>query len=156
VLLGGRKVAGILVESAWAGNEMEAAVIGVGVNVKETAVPPPTELNFPATSIEAELQRDVNCTRLLHETLKALIAWRSKIGTPEFMEAWEQALAFRGEEVIVMRDGEVPVSGKLAGLEADGSLQLAVNGNLMPIRFGEVSLRSRNARMGSVPGGPYV
>src|SRR5215216_2280329 len=52
VLLNGRKVAGILVESVWSGETVDCLVIGVGVNVLQGAVPDPRLLRFPATSLE--------------------------------------------------------------------------------------------------------
>src|ERR1043165_8929440 len=39
VLLNGRKVAGILVESVWSGEEVDCVVIGIGMNVLKGFVP---------------------------------------------------------------------------------------------------------------------
>ena len=55
VLLSGRKVAGILVETTWMGDELDAMVLGMGVNVLNASIPPADQLLFPATSIETEL-----------------------------------------------------------------------------------------------------
>ncbi len=57
LLLNGRKAAGILVESAWAGNVLDASVLGIGLNVTAAAVPPASQVTFPATSLETELGR---------------------------------------------------------------------------------------------------
>ncbi len=144
ILLNGRKAAGILVESAWAGNELDATIIGIGVNVSEAAVPPAEQLAFPATSLEAELGRPVDGLQFVRRILEALIQWRGRIGTPEFIEAWEQALAFRGEQVMVGGEGETPLNGTLLGLEADGSLRLLAENMPAVVHFGEIHLRPRD------------
>src|SRR5512144_1769195 len=46
VLLDGCKVAGILVESVWSGEEVDCVVIGVGINVLKGAVPSADLLQF--------------------------------------------------------------------------------------------------------------
>ncbi|MDO8754399.1 MAG: biotin--[acetyl-CoA-carboxylase] ligase, partial [Anaerolineales bacterium] len=57
ILLNGKKTAGVLVETVWSGAEVDSLVIGVGINVYKTSVPPVEALQFPATSIEDELGR---------------------------------------------------------------------------------------------------
>ncbi len=148
VLIQGRKVAGILVESGWAGNALDASVLGIGVNVKPTAVPPEHELTFPATSLEAELGHPLVLVNLLRELVTALLAWRARIGSPDFISAWEDALAFRGQSVLIGRDGEPQLSGTLLGLEADGSLRLMANEMPTIVHFGEIHMRPSDDRIG--------
>ncbi len=147
ILLGGRKTAGILIESAWAGNQLDASVIGVGVNIAEGAVPPADQLSFPATSLEAELGRPVDRLSVLRDILTELIEWRSRLGTPEYIRAWEGALAFRGEQVSVGGADETPLNGTLLGLEADGSLRLLADNMPTIVHFGEIHLRPRNDKI---------
>lgn len=141
VLLNGRKVAGILVEAVWMGNVPDAFVLGMGVNVLASSVPPDEQLLFPATSIESECGQAVDRAELLKEILASLIAWRSKIGQDEFLRAWEQALAFRGEWVEILRDDQPPLRGKVLGLEVDGSLRLKTEHGCALVPFGEIHLR---------------
>ncbi len=141
ILVRGSKVAGILLESAWAGNQLDASVLGIGVNVAAQAVPPADQLAFPATSLEAELGHEVDRLELLRSILAATIRWRAQIGAPQFVAAWEEALAFRGEQVAVGKDGEPPLNGTLLGLEADGSLRLMADNMPAVVHFGEIHLR---------------
>jgi BirA family transcriptional regulator, biotin operon repressor / biotin---[acetyl-CoA-carboxylase] ligase len=142
VLLNGRKVAGILVESVWSGEEVDCAVIGIGVNVLKGAVPSEELLIFPATSLEESLGPAVQRETILLDILAGIIALRPHLGTDSFVASWEKALAFRGEPIQVEQgDGSV-VKGKLLGLESDGSLRLIdENGKSMTVRFGDVRLR---------------
>ncbi len=57
VLINGKKTAGILVESTWTGEIVDAFVLGLGINVIRASVPPANQVFFPATSLETELSR---------------------------------------------------------------------------------------------------
>jgi len=144
ILLNSKKAAGILIETVWSGDEVDSLVVGMGINVCKTSVPPAELLQFPATSIEDELGKTPPA-RLAREgiifnILNAFLRWHKHIGTDKLLQAWEAMLAFRGEEVQVT--GEVPITGKLMGLESDGSLRLRdANDKSVIIRYGDVSLR---------------
>jgi len=142
VLLGGRKVAGILVESTWLGEELEALVLGMGVNVLNASVPPADQLLFPATSIETELGHPINRMDLLREILLNVLDWRPKLGTDTFIQFWGQRLAFRGQQVQVQGGSGSPIVGELLGLDSDGNLRLQnEHGKSVTVQFGEVHLR---------------
>ncbi len=142
VLLNERKVAGILVESVWMGADLEALVLGMGVNVRKASVPPADELVFPATCMEHELGNALDRTELLKDVLVAVLQWRRGLATDEFIRQWQSSLAFRGKQVqISRRDPSSPLMGSLAGLESDGSLRLLVDGKLITVQVGEIHLR---------------
>jgi BirA family biotin operon repressor/biotin-[acetyl-CoA-carboxylase] ligase len=150
VLLNRRKVCGILAESVWTGEKVDSIVVGIGVNIKAEAIPPPEQLNFPATYLEAELTlqkpKDVISTSdrpaLLRGILQAMIYWRGLMATDVFRHAWESRLAFRGEQVEVWSLGQAVGVGQVDGLEEDGSLRLrSLQGEIFKIPFGEIHLR---------------
>jgi BirA family biotin operon repressor/biotin-[acetyl-CoA-carboxylase] ligase len=142
ILLADQKVAGILVESVWSGEAVDCVVIGVGINVMHMAVPPREVLQFPATSLEAELGSLPKREAVLHDVLSAFLTWRPYLGNNKLIKAWDARLAFRGQQVQVTSRGGRTTNGTLLGLEADGSLRLQVdNGNPMTVRFGDVRLR---------------
>jgi BirA family biotin operon repressor/biotin-[acetyl-CoA-carboxylase] ligase len=144
VLLNGRKVAGILVESVWSGEEVEGIVIGIGLNVLKGAVPSDESLQFPATSLEESLGPLVEREKVLHDILAGLIALRPHMVSDSFIASWERALAFIGEEVQAEQGDGHRVAGKLLGLESDGSLMiLEETGKAVTVRFGDVRLRPR-------------
>jgi biotin-(acetyl-CoA carboxylase) ligase len=123
-------------------------VLGIGVNVSASAVPPADQPSFPATSLESELGRAVAQVDALRQILKAILEWRPRLGMPEFMRAWEDALAYRDQPVAVATDAGQPLKGKLLGLEADGSLRLLVQDKRVLIHFGEIHLRPSDDRIG--------
>jgi BirA family biotin operon repressor/biotin-[acetyl-CoA-carboxylase] ligase len=142
VLLNGRKVAGILVESVWSGEEVDCVVIGVGMNVFRGAVPGEEVLLFPATSLEELLGPEVQREKVLHDILAGIIALRPHLGSDSFIASWDTALAFRGEQVQVEQEDGTWMTGRLLGLEPDGSLKLVdEGGQSRTVRFGDVRLR---------------
>ncbi len=142
VLIAGRKVCGILIESVWSGEDVDCVVIGIGVNVLEGSVPPAESLLFPATSLEEELGSPPERLEVLHDILAALIEIRQQITTDKFVAKWADLLAFRGELVQVETNGTPATVGTVIGLEPDGSLQLRnEHGESITVRFGDVRLR---------------
>jgi BirA family transcriptional regulator, biotin operon repressor / biotin---[acetyl-CoA-carboxylase] ligase len=142
VLVLGHKVAGILVESVWSGEDIDCVVIGIGINVLMGSVPPEDLLHFPATSLEDELGYPPDRMEVLFDILSNLITLRSQLGTDEFMNRWSESLAFLGEQVQVEVGDQPPVFGQLLGMESDGSLRLRDgHDKTVAVRFGDVRLR---------------
>jgi BirA family biotin operon repressor/biotin-[acetyl-CoA-carboxylase] ligase len=144
VLLNGRKVAGILVESVWSGDEVDCVVIGIGMNILKEAVPSSDLLLFPAISLEEALGAAVPREEVLRAILAGILSLRPHLTSDSFITAWEKALAFRGEQLQVEQGDEPMITGKLLGLEPDGSLKLSdETGKSTTVRFGDVRVRPR-------------
>jgi len=142
ILLNGRKLAGILIEATWFEEEVQSIVIGMGMNIAKGALPSTDILGFPATSLENMLGYIPDRNIILHSILANIIALRPHLGTDAFMSSWEKKLAYYGRQVRVEMGGEKSVSGKVIGLESDGSLKLRDDdGKTISVRFGDVRLR---------------
>jgi BirA family biotin operon repressor/biotin-[acetyl-CoA-carboxylase] ligase len=142
VLVRGRKVSGILAETVWLGSRTESVVLGIGLNVLAEAVPAAESLNFPAISLETATGQSIDRLPLLHDILAALIAWRPRLGSGEFIRAWEDRLAFRRGQVQVWAENRPVGAGQVEGLDRDGGLRLrSPEGEVFSVRFGEVHLR---------------
>jgi BirA family biotin operon repressor/biotin-[acetyl-CoA-carboxylase] ligase len=142
VLLSRRKVCGILAEAAWVGDQLQALVLGVGVNVASSSVPPDDQVIFPATCVETALGRSVDRLSLLRETLRAIFEWRPRLATPDFIQAWQRRLAFRGENVVVNPPNQPEIHGELVGVDDQGNLLVkAPTGEIHAILAGDVHLR---------------
>ena len=142
ILLNGRKVAGVLIELVWSGEDVDCVVIGIGINVAKTAVPTTDILRFPATSLEHVLGEAPDRNKLLHDILASFISLRPHMRSDAFMASWEKSLAYYGRQVRVEMGNEQSVTGEVTGLESDGSLKLSdENGKTVTVRFGDVRLR---------------
>jgi BirA family transcriptional regulator, biotin operon repressor / biotin---[acetyl-CoA-carboxylase] ligase len=142
VLINRKKVCGILVESAWMGDRLQGVAAGIGVNVKPEAVPPPGQVLYPAVCVEQALGRPVDRPELLSKIVAALIRWRPRVGREDFIAAWNDRLAYRGEWVRVEQEGHSPIEGLVSGIEPGGHLQLKTqDGKLVNVAFGDVHLR---------------
>jgi BirA family biotin operon repressor/biotin-[acetyl-CoA-carboxylase] ligase len=142
ILLNGRKVAGVLIELVWSGEDVDCVVVGIGINIAKTAVPSTDILRLPATSLEHVLGEAPNREKLLHDVLASFIALRPHMHSDSFMASWEKSLAYYGRQVRVEMGGEQSITGKVIGLEQDGSLKVQdEHGKIVTVRFGDVRLR---------------
>lgn len=125
VLVGGRKVAGVLLDASFGGDgRCEWVVIGMGINVRWH--PGMAEAQFPATSLAAEGAADLDPPRLL-ETLAPLVRdglgrWREQ-GFAAVRQEWHQR-AFGLHQVMNVRLHDRVLSGTFAGLDAAGAMIL--------------------------------
>lgn len=145
VLIGGRKVAGILIESPHPAAESDAphfklVVIGVGLNANSTPSLASLDMHgqraIHPTSLAAECRRPIDLTELLLEMSSNLANWLGALGLlsfavsqpvaptssfSELRQRYERALAWRGELVVLQR-GDSQLVGKLLGVDAAGQL----------------------------------
>lgn len=123
VLIGGRKVAGILLESAGGTDgALEWLVIGTGVNVAHH----PADAEFPATSLTAEGLAGVTPADLLEALSEAWRGWRERLerqGFAPLRAAW-LGIAYGLGQAITVRLDKATLGGTFAGLDADGALVL--------------------------------
>jgi BirA family biotin operon repressor/biotin-[acetyl-CoA-carboxylase] ligase len=146
VLVNGEKLAGVLTESHWVGNELTAVVIGIGINVATESVPladwdAENPHPYPVTCVESQVNQPVNRWDLLNEVLDEFIIWRDLLSSPVFLQTWQDNLAFLGEWVqIVNPESETTKKmGQIIGLEVDGSLKIMEeSGKLSYLKFGEI------------------
>lgn len=140
-----RKLAGVLVELNWLGDQLKYAIMGIGINVTRQAVPPESELDFPATCVEEAVGKQVDRWKLLHAVLFNLLFWRDRLTSETFLQAWQGRLAFRGEWVRLIPDATTTLPEQevqVLGINLDGSLRLRLrSGEIIAIQFGEIRLR---------------
>ncbi|GAB4580346.1 MAG: biotin--[acetyl-CoA-carboxylase] ligase [Anaerolineales bacterium] len=141
VLLNGLKVAGILPESQWMGEQLRGVVLGIGINILRASVPPAETVHFPAGCVEDALGRPIARETVLREVIVALLEWLGHLGTPWLVHSWENQLAFRGEMVRVVPPVGDAVEGLLSGLTIEGNLRLRVDGEVQVFTAGEIHLR---------------
>ncbi|MEJ2757723.1 MAG: biotin--[acetyl-CoA-carboxylase] ligase [Anaerolineales bacterium] len=160
VLLQKKKTAGVLTEIVWSGNQPEAVVVGIGVNIDKGSIPPNVNLNFPATYVAAHTRQPLDRFQILYEILSETKTWNRKIDSTAFIKIWEDFLAYRGEKVTaILYSPETidntalqldaattqnsMVSGILIGITSDGLLTLKLdNGQIRHFAANEIRIQS--------------
>jgi BirA family biotin operon repressor/biotin-[acetyl-CoA-carboxylase] ligase len=141
ILIGGRKVAGILLESAGAvaDRATEWVVVGCGVNVASH----PAEALYPATDLGAAGCTGVNVEALLERFLADFFAWRDRwlfAGIAPIRDAWLARAAGLGQPITVRLPNR-EWHGRFADMDETGSLVLELpDGSRETITAGDVFL----------------
>jgi len=136
VLLGGKKAAGVLVEADWQGKALQALVVGMGVNVMPDSVP---AARYPATCVADALGSLVDRWELLGFILEEMLTLRGALPAQTFLEAWNDALAFRGEWVWFRMPGGEAQRVSLTGLDPGGGLIYErKSGEIVTVVAGEI------------------
>jgi BirA family transcriptional regulator, biotin operon repressor / biotin---[acetyl-CoA-carboxylase] ligase len=137
VLANGHKLAGILVESQVSGAKLGSVVIGIGINVSQTAFPGP--LSRIATSLALLSASALDREGLLADVLIDLETSLERL-TARGMAAIAEAL--RPHDALLDRHLRVEdVEGVGSGIDAAGRLLLRTAlGELRPIASGHVEL----------------
>jgi BirA family biotin operon repressor/biotin-[acetyl-CoA-carboxylase] ligase len=132
VLVGGRKVAGILLE----GHE-DAVVCGIGVNVSQTEAALPRDARTPAASLRTLTGREQDRAALLVLLLERLESrydtWLAG-GLAPMLPELDRRNVLRGREVRVGENtgsaGAITERGQLTLTHADGTTTLVVSGEV--------------------------
>ena len=141
VLVERRKLAGILIETEFAGENPRYALVGIGLNVNFR--PGGTPLDGIATSIAQELDKEVSRERVLANLMNHLeeLYRRSSSGR-QVHDLWRSRLDTLGREITVRFQGEA-FAGVAEDVDTEGNLILRRDdGSLMRFEAGEVSLRA--------------
>lgn len=138
VRVDGRKLAGLLVEGSLAGESLQWAVLGVGLNVRESAWP--EELRDTATSLEALGDRAPPRAEVLRALFAQLERRVEQVQRPAERPALLAELRARCE-TLGQRVRVEGVEGLAESLEEDGGLALRTpSGERVVVRAGEVQL----------------
>ncbi|MFZ1315863.1 biotin--[acetyl-CoA-carboxylase] ligase [Methanothrix sp.] len=134
ILIGGRKVGGILMEIQANGERLEYAVVGVGINANIDPSLFPGE--WMATSLSQEMGSSICRTALIQRILLEMERAYESMGSEEIYDEWRQRSVTLGRMVrISARSGEVV--GEVVDLARDGALMLRINGDLMRVLEGD-------------------
>jgi BirA family biotin operon repressor/biotin-[acetyl-CoA-carboxylase] ligase len=139
LLIGPRKVGGILAESKISGGSVDYAVVGIGINVHQRAFA--VELTTPATSLDLEAGRRVSRQDLLLSLLKSLECETRGLADPAagitIPARVEQASTWiRGRHVEV--HGPQACTGVTAGLDEHGFLLVRTDEGVVTVQTGGI------------------
>jgi BirA family biotin operon repressor/biotin-[acetyl-CoA-carboxylase] ligase len=139
LMIGPRKVGGILVESKISGGAAEFAVVGIGINVHQRVFAP--DLSASATSLDLETGHRISRQDLLLALLKSLQCEALKLADPTasitIPTRVEQASSWiRGRCVEV--HGPQACTGVTVGMEDNGFLLVRTSSGIVTVQTGGI------------------
>ena len=143
VLLGGRKVAGVLAETRWracaSGSQSPTVLLGLGVNVNRRAFP--ADLADRATSLYLASGREHDRADILAALLLALEQRLALAPEAIVAEAESRLLSLsRPVQVGFPGTSRTPLAGTALGLGADGALRLGTPEGEIRVHAGETTV----------------
>ena len=141
LLLGGKKVAGILTEMSAEVDRVRHVILGIGLDVNQSDFPP--ELRAIATSLKIEAGEEIYRAELAVEILRELDFDYARICAGKFAavaDEWEAACVTIGKNVTV-HVGDRKFRGHAESLDDDGALLVRTeHGHLERVIGGDVTL----------------
>ncbi|MBW7888403.1 MAG: biotin--[acetyl-CoA-carboxylase] ligase [Bacteroidetes bacterium] len=142
VLVRGKKVSGILLESVYKGMELERIIIGIGVNVNQNNFP--EELRHKATSLKNESGKDIDRLLLLRNILRALefrYVQLSEYPVQFLLKEWKMKNETFGKRITIFQS-DFSFEATMLDVAEDGSLLVELNdGSRKNIYAGDVTLQ---------------
>ena len=143
ILVGGKKIAGILSEMRLAGDRIDHVVIGMGVNVNTPAESLPPEIAAIATSLCAVTGRTFSRAGLLRAYLEKLEGWYALFRERRFepiRERWLEIARIIGKQVKIAGVDRT-YEGEVIDIDPTGFLILkSPDGGVQRILAGDVSM----------------
>lgn len=145
VLIGGRKVCGILLELVAEMAQVQQLIAGIGINANQQLEDFPPEVQARATSLAMEQGHPVRRTEILCAVLQKLqenCQLLEKDGFDAIRSKWTALSCVIGKEIQIVRQGNTLLTGKAIGLDADGALLVQTPQGVESVLAGDVSLRA--------------
>ncbi|WP_460133598.1 bifunctional biotin--[acetyl-CoA-carboxylase] ligase/biotin operon repressor BirA [Pseudomonas sp. S1_E04] len=143
VLVGQKKIAGILLELVGDPADICHVVLGVGVNVNMQKA---ADVDQQWTSMQLETGVSVDRNALVARLglqLQAYLRRHKAVGFAELQEEWERNHLWQGRAVSLIA-GVNQIDGVVLGVDRQGALRLSVDGVEKIYSGGELSLRLRD------------
>ncbi|CAI8825723.1 MULTISPECIES: bifunctional biotin--[acetyl-CoA-carboxylase] ligase/biotin operon repressor BirA [Pseudomonas] len=143
VLVGQKKIAGILLELVGDPADVCHVVLGVGINVNMQMT---DEVDQQWTSMRLESGKAFDRNHLvaeLGEMLQKYLARHQAVGFSAIQAEWEQHHLWQGRAVSLIA-GANQIDGEVLGIDSQGALRLKVGGVEKVFSGGELSLRLRH------------
>jgi BirA family biotin operon repressor/biotin-[acetyl-CoA-carboxylase] ligase len=139
LMCGRRKLAGILAESVGVGSGAPAVILGIGINLLNASHPPDVERR--ATSLEAELGRQVDRGLLLEELLVQIPAIYVRLCSGDadgILREWREAAPSAVGTRVEWDAAAGLAHGTTAGIDDEGALLIRTAAGVERVISGEV------------------
>ena len=143
VLVNGKKVCGILTETSIRGETADFVIVGVGVNTNFDVALFPEHLKNTVTTLAAEIKKEVDREKILHNLLEELDVYYRMFKENKFdsiLEEWKQLNRLFGANVEVVSFNE-KIMGQAVNVDQNGALVVKLaDGTTRKVYSGDITL----------------
>ena len=141
LILGKKKLGGILTELCVEQGIVQYAVIGIGINCSQKTADFPEEIRDIAVSLEGFTGKPVNQVKLIGSLASHLYEMNSCLLSCDFMASYRKDCVTLGQEISIVRGEEIS-HGKAMDLDRQcGLIVQYPDGSTGVVNSGEVSIR---------------
>jgi len=141
LLIDGKKVAGMLIETTTQNNAVMDVIIGIGINVNQTEFG--DDIKEKATSLKLHAQQDVDRVRLLSAVLEELEYRFDQLRnfSPQMiLDEWKQRTTMLGSEITLI-EHRASIKAKAMDVAPNGALIIEeINGTRREVFAGDVTI----------------
>ena len=139
VYVQGKKICGILVENP--SLRLGRLVIGIGINVNNSAANAPSELQDTAIAMCDMLNADLPLANVLIQVVGHLVDRLAWVGSrdEELLSFWQKRCLLTNRRVLIDTDGD-PVEGLCQGIDDDGALLVHTDSGVQRCLAGTVAV----------------
>lgn len=146
LMLGRKKLGGILCESVPLGGGQSAVIVGVGINLRcPENIQPTLQGQSPAgldqAGVDVASLDHAGFVRHLSLLIQDGISSALAKGVQAFLSQFRQHDVFNGQQVSIWSDGQMRLSGKALSVAEDGAYLVNTPNGLESFQTGEISLR---------------
>ena len=146
IVIKGKKVAGMIVDSSIESNLIESMILGVGINFKVNTKNLERKLknteNFYGVSTLLKTSSNVTALELVQNflfELEEMIILLDKGQTSQVIQRWEKISSTIGKKVSIKTNDGI-ITGVAKKINSDGSLNVIKNGKIQKILVGDISI----------------
>ncbi len=142
ILVDGRKICGILLESDTVKNKIQHIIAGIGININQVSADFPPELRKSAISLKMCTGSQLEISQVLNELIKYYYHNFNETVQRNFdniITEYEKFLVYQGREVKIFLKNEVK-TGVQDGIDNYGNLILSQDGRKITVSAGDLWL----------------
>jgi len=142
VLVRGRKVSGVLTEASFLEGRLDWAVVGIGVNLTDAAVPPDAATRATSLAAEGVATTNVGLLGLLLEPFGRWYVALLERGPAEVIARWEALAPMARGAAVTVDDGREVYEAVTEGVTPAGHLRVCrrVDGRVAELSAADVTL----------------
>jgi len=132
VLVSSKKISGILSETVIKGSDLEALVLGVGINLNMDKAFLDL-IDQPATSLGVEIEKEIDKQAFLNDFLDIFFAYYDKFlesGFASLRDEWKSHTNLSGKNIIIRNNGN-NIKVRVLDINNDGTLKVISKDNIV-------------------------